>query len=459
MSWFRAFCVVQLAVRLLTSALFADGCAGIVLLSHRDLDSNHVEPQSGTKIVGKFIEARGVMTRHMTDVGRAATFESANSTPPFCESGGVIGTLATGNGNLVPGDPETTALTKHDLLMGASAPPSSWDDGLVVGDFANRQGVLWPRRLAHQGTQSVARQSWPGLVQEPVEKPVRELTIMSFNIWTGGNNPLQLPPDKLVEVMIAGKADIIGVQERRGTTPALAQALGYNYALMAESESTSILSRYPIVATFADGVTVQLSPNQFAHVFNVHFSPRRYQPYDIHDGLVTSESQAIKAAIEARWEQFSKVRQQISPLLSRGEPVFLLGDFNEPSHLDWTPAAAEASLCAMKVQWPVSTALFELGMIDAYRTIHPDPVTHPGHTWTPYPQYKRDEDTVHDRIDFIYAAGHGVEVRSVRLVGETLEKADLVVTPFPSDHRAVVATMTLFESPPSAIDQIRSTEP
>ena len=34
-------------------------------------------------------------------------------------------------------------------------------------------------------------------------------------------------------------------------------------------------------------------------------------------------------------------------------------------------------------------------------------------------------------------------MNEVKVVGEDKEKADIVVTPFPSDHRAVVATFTL----------------
>ena len=49
----------------------------------------------------------------------------------------------------------------------------------------------------------------------------------------------------------------------------------------------------------------------------------------------------------------------------------------------------------------------------------------------------RAEDEVHDRIDFVYHAGPSLDPRSVSIVGENNRNADLVVSPFPSDHRAV----------------------
>jgi exodeoxyribonuclease-3 len=66
----------------------------------------------------------------------------------------------------------------------------------------------------------------------------------------------------------------------------------------------------------------------------------------------------------------------------------------------------------------------------------------PGLTWSP--KYKIDDPTTHpDRIDFVYFKGNGLKVTDVKIVGENEENADMVVTPYPSDHRAVVADFEL----------------
>jgi exodeoxyribonuclease III len=74
-------------------------------------------------------------------------------------------------------------------------------------------------------------------------------------------------------------------------------------------------------------------------------------------------------------------------------------------------------------------------MSDAYRAVYPDPVSHPGWTWTPITREDDPRDR-HDRIDMIFT-GPGVRVTSAAIVGERPERADIVVRPYPSDHRAV----------------------
>jgi endonuclease/exonuclease/phosphatase (EEP) superfamily protein YafD len=82
------------------------------------------------------------------------------------------------------------------------------------------------------------------------------------------------------------------------------------------------------------------------------------------------------------------------------------------------------------------------GFTDAWRTLYPDEMKNPGITWSP--AYKvGDPRTHHDRIDFVYFKGEGLKVTEVKIVGENKKNADIVVSPYPSDHRAVVASFTL----------------
>jgi hypothetical protein len=122
---------------------------------------------------------------------------------------------------------------------------------------------------------------------------------------------------------------------------------------------------------------------------------------------------------------------------------------NEPSHLDWTSAAAAAGVHAIKVAWPASLSTVNAGFRDSYREIHPNEVAFPGNTWTPMPA----ANEVHDRIDFVYSSGVGVNTTNSQLVGESTAKADIVASPYPSDHRAVVGT---FSATPQALARLRS---
>jgi len=138
----------------------------------------------------------------------------------------------------------------------------------------------------------------------------------------------------------------------------------------------------------------------------------------------------------------------MSTALASGSPVFLTGDFNEPSHLDWTQEAATIGLnFGMKVNWPTSNSVVAAGLTDAFREVRPDEVFDRGETWTPgYPAPNVAANEVHDRIDFVYYAGLGVTPTSAQVLGFDANdgNTDIAIQPYPSDHRAVVVE---FEMP------------
>jgi hypothetical protein len=143
----------------------------------------------------------------------------------------------------------------------------------------------------------------------------------------------------------------------------------------------------------------------------------------------------------------SKTSSRAPPLAGRGIPVFLIGDFNSPSHLDWTQAVADARAdVPFPVQWPVSKTLANAGFKDSFRVVHPNPVAKPGHTWTPgSPEGERVE--VHDRIDWVLSSGPATATAS-RVVGEGgSPNTDIAVDPWPSDHRGIVSTFNLTPAP------------
>ena len=73
------------------------------------------------------------------------------------------------------------------------------------------------------------------------------------------------------------------------------------------------------------------------------------------------------------------------------------------------------------------------GFKDTWPTVYPDEMKNPGFTWLP--MYKTDDPTTHhDRIDFVYFKGKGVEAIDTKIVGKGKENADIVVVPCPSDH-------------------------
>jgi hypothetical protein len=91
-------------------------------------------------------------------------------------------------------------------------------------------------------------------------------------------------------------------------------------------------------------VRIELAPGQEMWLFNAHLAAYPYQPYDLRDGfLPMSEAAVIAAADASRGGQVSSYLSDLGTALASGQPVFFTGDFHEPSHLDWTAAAAGAT--------------------------------------------------------------------------------------------------------------------
>jgi endonuclease/exonuclease/phosphatase family metal-dependent hydrolase len=332
------------------------------------------------------------------------------------------------------------------------------------------------------------------------------LKIMSFNIWYGGN---QVNLQDTANAIINAGADIVGVQEADANLYKLAELAGLPYV----DERRFIVSRFPIYDS-GDGYRkamgagpygihgldpdavhawIVVSPYKMIAFINTHLWWDPYGPDAVNGGR--SEQEVLALEEKARGEDWRALAGAVTSLLTGNQsspsgqgpaPVFLTGDFNSPSHLDWIEAAVNTRpQIKYALQWPSSLALTNAGLVDTYRDVHPDPVASPGITYTPgqpAPQPVHSE-TLHDRIDFLYVGGaaktvtvrpiipvhtelyhylillfvpffHGQVIDSTILGSKSSEcrkwESKESVTelapcayPWPSDHRAVLSTVTV----------------
>ncbi len=254
---------------------------------------------------------------------------------------------------------------------------------------------------------------------------------MSFNkLYSTSTN-------SVLNVVRSSEADIVGLQESFGASRSVASSLGfYHYAM---SNSAAIISRYPITDTNSSGVEITLPDGVKVYVFNVHLTSYPYEPYEIRDRNIRSETAAINSANRTRGAEVTRLITTIENEAPTNAPVFLLGDFNEPSHLDWTVRAANAGLHAIKVAWPASTKVTNIGMKDSWRSVYPNEISNPGDTWTPI----RSSNEVYDRIDFVYHRGNNVIAKQAVRFGPRNDEAELTLNGYTSDHRAVMVTYDL----------------
>lgn len=254
------------------------------------------------------------------------------------------------------------------------------------------------------------------------------LDVLVYNIEYGGGPET----DAVIRQL---DADVVGVLESYERLPEIARRTGYPYY----NSSLQLLSKYPILEpSGGDGLyaMLEVEPGYAIPFFNVHLDYVAWGPRLLKNGrpvedVIASENEVRTSAME---QPFAAMEE----LLADGYPIFLTGDFNQPSSLDYTEATAGSRPeIPEPVAWPVSEALFDRGFRDTYREAHPDPAKDPGTT------HRSGE-----RIDYVYAAGPSTTIDS-KLVGE--RGGDGVEIEFPdwtSDHRAVLSS---FEVTPVAM--------
>ena len=293
---------------------------------------------------------------------------------------------------------------------------------------------------ALETTQAAATQAVPG----PVSTTLRVLSLNTFFDSRAG-------VDKMVDLIKTTKADLVGVQETNLNTEKLAESLGMEY--LQQGKRTAILSRFPIeeVSPKKYGVAVTLDNGQKVGFLNAHTTSFPNHPHQLmHLAMgggpyIDTEREAIWWANVTRGREFRDMVKESDAL---GLPTMITGDFNEPSHLDWTEEVVATGRHPITVDWPGSRTLEKAGFKDSYRVKNPDPLTHPGNTWTPTTSPDDPEDH-HDRIDFVMYRGPELKLVDSQVVGESEEFADIVIDPYPTDHRAVLATFEVSAPEPT----------
>lgn len=293
----------------------------------------------------------------------------------------------------------------------------------------------------------------------------QNLTLLSMNMWGAGANA-QKPIDETVAVFKAVGPDIIGVQETvpepdpctadvcpasdNSRAEALATAMGYYFHEFKHNTDNhwadAVISKYPFIKETPNGTGVEIDVNGrkvVAYSMNLDDAP--YQPYQLLNieygnfPYLKTADEAVKSAKETRGKALELLVADIRSEAD-ADAQFVMGDFNEPSFHDWTAKAVAAGNQPMVVEWPFTKGVEAEGFIDTFRTIFPDEVAKPGMTWTPTTE-PTDKDDHHDRIDFILAKAKALKVGKAGIVGEKSPEADIVVTPWPSDHRATMAVV------------------
>ncbi len=317
-------------------------------------------------------------------------------------------------------------------------------------------------------------------------KQEKEIKFLQLNIWQEGvmvKNGYEALADELARA----DADFVMLSEVRnykGTRfcdriVASLKERGKTYYSFYSYDS-GLLSKYPIVDSAVifpengdHGSIYKLTADwegKRVCVYTAHLDYRNCAYYRVrgYDGSTWEkmEPDTVVASLLAdnvASQRDDAIRQFIADAekeTAQGHLVFIGGDFNEPSHLDWTEATKDsADHRGVVIPWTVSTMLTQAGYKDTYREMYPDLVKNPGYTypadsketevsrltWTP------DADE-RERIDFIYyypqkglkllqanVFGPRGSIRNSMRVQENTQ--DVFIEPlgvWPTDHKGVL---------------------
>lgn len=315
-----------------------------------------------------------------------------------------------------------------------------------------------------------------------------QLKILQINIWQEGTIvPNGFPA--IADEIIAKKADVVLFSEVRNynNTDFVKRILSelknknaFYYGISSEpSLDVAFISKFPI----KDQKTLYTEVNKMGNVLKskIQVAGRNFTFYAVHLDYTNYACYLPRGYDGVTWKKLDQPIVDVASIIeanrkgkrdeairdiildadkeSKNETIVIAGDFNEPSHLDWTSETKDLfDHRGAIVPWDCSVLLTVAGFVDSFRKKYPNPVSHPGFT---FPAYNKDvaidklawaplaDDR--DRIDYVYyRTNKPIKVSEVKIVGpsETVKygkKQDqdsqdqflLPVDVWPTDHKAL----------------------
>lgn len=319
----------------------------------------------------------------------------------------------------------------------------------------------------------------------------QNVKFLQLNVWQEGTM-VEGGYDALVDELVRTDADFVMLSEVRNynntrfcdrITASLKEKGKTYYSFY--SYDSGLLSKYPLIdstTVFPENedhgsiykLVADMNGREVA-VYTAHLDYLNCAYYDVrgYDGntwepiepLTDVDSILRKNTASQRDDAIRLFIEDAAKERAKGRLVFIGGDFNEPSHLDWTEATKDsADHQGLVIPWTVTTLLAENGYTDAYRSFYPDPVKNPGYT---YPADCRHVDISkllwapeadeRERVDYIfYYPSEGLKLTKASMYGPRGciragqrtddTSADVFIEPlniWSTDHKGVIAEFEL----------------
>ncbi|EFP05876.1 hypothetical protein CRE_27203 [Caenorhabditis remanei] len=286
------------------------------------------------------------------------------------------------------------------------------------------------------------------------------IRLMTFNIWQSGAN-VENGQQKIAKHILMVNPDVVALQEvYANVTRNLTLMLGHPWVAVDrnhEYPDTAILTRHVVVpntnlsTSGGVGAKIMLRTGYMIHFWSLHLDYTSYGPYAANNKLVNKLDQIMAGENVGRGPQIYEVLDlpMMKKWIEKSDeiPIFIAGDFNGPSHLDWTEQTKKIH-GDWVVRWPATKELEERKFTDTFREIYPNVVTNPGITWSTVnkfnPEWNYTIPEPQDRIDFLFYRGPVVPYQILTYSG--CEKPQRIPfhahNDYPSDHFSVFADYT-----------------
>ncbi|CCD62733.1 uncharacterized protein CELE_F14F9.5 [Caenorhabditis elegans] len=286
------------------------------------------------------------------------------------------------------------------------------------------------------------------------------IRLMTFNIWNSGAN-VENGQQKIAKHILMVNPDVVALQEvYANVTRNLTLMLGHPWVAVErnhEYPDTAILTRHVLIpntnlsTSGAVGVKIMLRTGFMIHFWSLHLDYTSYGPYAANNKLVDKLDQIMAGENVGRGPQIYEILNlpMMKKWMEKVEdvPIFIAGDFNGPSHLDWTEQTKKIH-GDWVIRWPATKELEEREFSDTFREIYPNVVSDPGITWSTVnkfnPEWNYTIPEPQDRIDFLFYKGPVVPYQILTYSG--CEKPQRIPfhskNDYPSDHFAVFADYT-----------------
>jgi len=231
---------------------------------------------------------------------------------------------------------------------------------------------------------------------------------MSYNIEKGGLSIYKKTGNmdyvnKYINLIKSHRIDIVSFQECKmrdlDISKIIAKKLGYHHQYFFDKTNyyknkyyhQSTISRFPITSVDEKSNLCRVDINgTLVNIVNIHLDDEPYIPYSLKGIKYPNTPQNVVNKSDAADLSFVSKRDLIQLIMSdkmiTDNPTIIMGDFNEPSYLDYK-----------YIKWKTSKYILKNGFVDVARQIYENATKYPLYTVDLY-----DKKYSPERIDIMY---------------------------------------------------------